>query len=232
MLEFDENNNVIIGVRSQYGIHLMVIEKSMYEFAEPDGTNKTSSSLATYYSTKIPGDTGYNPDSYVGYIESPNTEDYKKRADDVKSKITSFDSTYDYRLFTWLTTSTAQGGEGINITFTGAAEGLGDKLEQYIESQKANNANKQEEGLASVWKTYTRLLEAQKADREAEPWTVINPTNGQFSPKLTRLASEAIAVDFYALYTGKDANNVDLNENALKGLYEKFAEGGSYYYYA
>jgi len=217
----DERGNVIVGVRSQYGIHLMVIEKSVYDYA---GSN-TTSSLATYYSTKIPTDTGYNPDSYVGYIESLSSEDYKKRADDVKSKITSFDSTYDYRLFTWLTTDPT---EGIQISFTGAAEGLDEKIDQYIKSQKGNNAYKQEEGLQKVWKSYTRMLDVQKANREADPWTIINPTTGEPTGYYTRLVSEKVAKDFFKLYD-KEA---ELTDAERETLYAHFREGGDYTYYA
>ena len=216
----DENDNVIVGVRSQYGIHFMVIEKSMYEYAAPSATKK-SSSLATYYSTAIPSDGDkYNPDSYVGYIESPSSEDYKKRSDDVKSKITSFDATYDYRLFTWLTSAE---GENIKITFTDAASGLDDKIEAYIKSQKANNVNKQEEGLAKVWKSYTRLLDVQQANREVTPWKITNPVDGTTTKYITRLVSEKVAEDFFKLYTNPEANS---------GLYDNFKEGGRYTYYA
>ena len=216
----DENGNVIIGVRSQYGIHFMVIEKSMYEYAAPSATKK-SSSLATYYSTAIPSDGDkYDPDSYVGYIESPSSEDYKKRADDVKSKITSFDATYDYRLFTWLTSAE---GENIKINFTDAAKGLDLRINDYIKSQKANNVNKQEEGLAKVWKTYTRLLDVQQANREVEPWKIINPITGAETKYITRLVSEQVAKDFFDLYNDPEHNS---------GLYENFNEGGRYTYYA
>ena len=217
----DERGNVIVGVRSQYGIHLMVIEKSVYDYA---GSN-TTSSLATYYSTKIPTDTGYDADSYVGYIESLSSEDYKKRADDVKSKITSFDSTYDYRLFTWLTTDPT---EGIHITFTEAAEGLDQKINQYISSQKENNAYKQEEGLQKVWKSYTRMLNVQKANREANPWTIVNPVTGQETGYYTRLVSEQVAKDFFKLYDEK----AQLTISEREALYAHFKEGGDYTYYA
>ena len=214
----DERGNVIVGVRSQYGLHFMVIEKSVYDYA---GSN-TVSSLATYYSTKIPTDTGYSSDSYVGYIESLSNEDYKKRADDVKSKITSFDSTYDYRLYTWLTTDAT---EGIGITFTGAAAGLEGKIDEYITSQKANNSFKQEDGMRKVWQSYTRMLDAQQADRKANPWKVMNPTTHTKNTYYTRLVSEQVAIDFYKLY-----DKPDDNEN----LYDKFNENleGSYCYYA
>ena len=199
----DENGNTIIGVRSQYGIHFMIIEKSMYDYAD----------LATYYSTKLPGDEGYSADSYVGYIVSQSKEDYKKRADDVKSKITSFDSTYDYRLYQYLNTQ-------VTVKFSGAAEGLGEEIDAYIEKTQENNAFKQEDGLNKVWRTYTELLGAQEADRD-RMFDTVN-AQGDTQSNLTRLVSEAVADDFMKLYEGLgDATT-----------YAKFAEGGLYYYYA
>ena len=201
----DENDNVIIGVRSQYGIHFMIIEKSMYEY----------DTLATYYSTKLPGEEGYSDDSYVGYIQSQSNEDYKKRADDVKSKITSFDSTYDYRLYQWLQSE-------VTISFSGAAEGLGEEIDDYITRTRENNAYKQEDGLSKVWRTYTELLEVQEDNRNYT-YQTNNNVDGTPSPVLTRLVSEQIAEDFFKLYEDPTAN---------ASLYTKFAEGGDYYYYA
>lgn len=199
----DENGNTIIGVRSQYGIHFMIIEKSMYDYTD----------LATYYSTKLPGDEGYSADSYVGYIVSQSKEDYKKRADDVKSKITSFDSTYDYRLYQYLNTQ-------VTVKFSGAAEGLGEEIDAYIEKAQEDNAFKQEDGLNKVWRTYTELLGAQEADRD-RMFDTVN-AQGDTQSNLTRLVSEAVADDFMKLYEG-------LGDAAT---YAKFAEGGLYYYYA
>ena len=201
----DENDNVIIGVRSQYGIHFMIIEKSMYEYQ----------TLATYYSTKLPGEDGYSDDSYVGYIQSQSSEDYKKRADDVKSKITSFDSTYDYRLYQRLQ-------KEVKINFTDAAEGLGDEIKDYIDRTRENNAYKQEDGLSKVWRTYTELLDVQEDNRNYT-YQTNNNVDGTPSPVLTRLVSEQIAEDFFKLYEDPTAN---------ASLYTKFAEGGDYYYYA
>ena len=197
----DGRGNLIIGVRSEYGIHLMVIEKSMYEY----------DTLATYYDTKVPGQDGYDKDavSYVNYIVSQNKEDYKTRASDIKTKITSFDATYDYRLYQWLTGPDKYQN---NITFTGAAEGLNDLIDNYIKFTQETNNIKQEEGLEKVWKNYTRLLGAQEADRSSS-FEVKGTT-------YTRLVSEKIADDFYALKKGTG------------GDYDDFAEGGVYYYYA
>ena len=199
----DENDNVIIGVRSQYGIHFMIIEESMYDYKD----------LATYYSTKLPGEEGYSSDSYVGFIQSQSNEDYKKRADDVKSKITSFDATYDYRLYQYLNTQ-------VTVKFSGAAEGLGEEIDTYIEKAQENNAFKQVDGLEKVWRTYNELLDVQEENR-AMMFDTVNAQGGTQS-NLTRLVSEAVADDFMKLYEGLgDATT-----------YAKFAEGGLYYYYA
>ena len=208
----DGNGNIIIGVRSEYGIHFMTIEESMYD-----------DNLVQYYSTKLPGETDYSANSYVGYIESQNKDDYKKRADDIKSKITSFDSTYDYRLYQWF--SSADAGEfKVTINFSETAGDLGEKLDSYILLQKESNAIKQEEGLEKVWKNYIRLLDVQNDNRNAKPWKTPNPTgDGTDSPWLTRLVSEQIAQDFFKLYDDPENN---------KALYKEFAEGGNYYYYA
>ena len=202
----DEKGNVIIGVRSQYGIHFMVIEESMYDYAELD----------TYYDTKLPTDKDYdkNVRSYVNYIESANLDDYKKRADDVKGKITSFDSTYDYRLYTYLKDKVGK------IEFQGAAADLGKRIDQYIAAQKENNSYKQEDGLKQVWRTYTELLEVQGYNRAVE-YTTKNPVTGEDSPTLTRLVPEKIADDFFNLY-----------ETAVPGTddtYKKFNEEGEYH---
>ena len=198
----DEKGNVIIGVRSQYGIHLMIVEESMYDYAE----------LATYYSTKLPNEEGYSSNSYVGFIEG-STEDAKKRADEVKSKITSFDATYDYRLYTYLT-------DKVEMKFEEAAGDLEDKIDRYIDSSKSNNAYKQEDGLLKVWRTYTELLEVQQTNREYSFKTT--NAQGAVQENLTRLVSEQVANDFIKLYEG----------TGTVAEYANFLEDGGYYYYA
>ena len=204
----DEKGNVIIGVRSQFGIHFMVIEESMYDYAN----------LATYYDTKLPTDETFDRTarSYVNYIESANLEDYKERAKDIKDAIKGFDATYDYRLYNYLKTK-------VTINFTQAAEGLGQRINDYIEVQQKNNAYKQEDGLRQVWRTYSELLAVQEENRSYQ-YRTKNVVTGDDSPVLTRLVPEKIADDFFALY-----------ETATPGTdptYKLFTEEGDYYYYA
>ena len=215
----DEQHRPIIGVRSQYGIHFMVIEKSMYDYKEVKDAegNITNSTLADYYSTKLPGDDGYVENSYVGYIVSQSAEDYKTRANDVKSKITSFDPTYDYRLYQWLTSEVGE------LKFSDNAAGLGEEIVSYISSLQKSNLYKQEEGLEKVWRTYDELLDVQAYNRSAQ-FKIVDPNTGSDTNTkyLTRLVSEAAADDFIKLYEG----------TATDAEYKAFAEGGKYSYYA
>ena len=219
----DELNRPIICVRSQYGIHFMVIERSMYDYAGDEATGK--STLAEYYSTKLPGEDGYKEDSYVGYIVSQSQEDYKTRANDVKSKITSFDSTYDYRLYQWLTTQVGK------LEFSDNAKDLDKDIDSYISALQNNNKFKQEEGLEKVWRTYDELLDVQEYNRSAM-FDIVNPVTGVKQEDLTRLASEKIADDFIMLKTGKKADGTDASAVEKTQAYKEFAEGGKYYYYA
>ena len=69
-------------------------------------------------------------------------------------------------------------------------------------------------------KTYNELLDVQENNRSVK-FKIVTST-GANQDNLTRLVSEAAALDFMALYNGTgDAPT-----------YAKFAEGGVYYYYA
>ena len=208
----DEKGNVIVGVRSEFGIHLMIIEKSIFD-----------DNLDKYYSTKIPTDKDYDPNSYVGYIETADMDISKERAKKVREAINSFDATYQYRIFEWLT-DPAKGG--LTVSYTGSAEGFGDKIANYISSQRKANEQKQEEGLEKVWETYNRLIDVQDYYRDMAPFKTTNPVNGDTNTFYTRLVSEKIALDFYGLKAGEG------QPDERAEIYKDFAEGGKYYYYA
>ena len=149
----DENDNVIIGVRSTYGIHLMIVQKSAYDY---DGTV----SLEDYYTTSIPSDSDYPKDAsgnplqtYVNFISSVNKSEYNTRADAVKSAVKGFDSTYDYRLYETLTSD--------NTQFSEKTLKLFENINDYISIQREKNAQSQNDGLEDVWQKYIELLEVQ-----------------------------------------------------------------------
>ena len=164
----DEQGNIIIGVRSEFGIHLMIVQKSVYEFSEGGNTVKAPS-LDEYYTTAVPGSKDgkyptytdgegivHDKETYVNFINTVKTTDYKSRAEDVRSNIKGFDSTYDYRLYEELVESS-----NIDKSNESTKEVL-DLIDSYIELQRTKNEDAQDEGMKDVWQTYVDLLETQK----------------------------------------------------------------------
>ena len=199
----DENNNVIIGVRSTYGIHLMVVQKSILDYANSDIT------LDEYYTTAVPGDADYpkaadgsDKQTYVNLITTTNKSDYNTRAETVRNAIKGFDSTYDYRLFDLLSGK----DDGIRDTlFNTESDGyqLLSEIDNYVALQREKNLYDQGEGIANVWKTYLELLDVQKDYRQDIP------AAGQ----TMRLIPEGCKVHFYA-----DDTTIDADEYKEGGL--------------
>ncbi len=98
----DTNGNVIMGVRSSYGIHFMVMRKSVFENTNA-AVSKEGTTLLDYYTTKVPGEDGY-PEGKETFVNMKVTSDpsyYSDRSDKIKSEIksTNFDAAYEYRLY-------------------------------------------------------------------------------------------------------------------------------------
>jgi len=179
----DEEGRVIVGVRSQYGIHFMVIQKSIYEYAEST-SNVDYVSLEDYYTTAVPSDQDYptNPDetpksTYVNFLNTDKAG-YNTRATEVKEAIKGFDSTYDYRLYEYL--------YEVNKTNLEFSDGLDVKIIDYLEKQRENNNENQKLGLNRAWESYLEMLEAQSEarsnqDRMVPEGCIIAFTDGTLS---------------------------------------------------
>ena len=149
----DENENVIIGVRSEFGIHLMIVEKSAYDFND-------TVKLEDYYTTALPKDDDYpkipaGEHTYVDFIYSEDQSEYKTRSDTIKSAIKGFDSAYDYRLYEEL-----KSVEGVDATSESNIAMFG-LIDNYVKLQREKNQNEQSDGLEKVWETYLNLLATQ-----------------------------------------------------------------------
>lgn len=170
----DELGRVIVGVRGEYGIHLMVMEKSIFSATNnltgrtsEDNVKKYSTNLEQYYSTLIPTDTGFPTftdskgieQKKVTYVnadeEKGSKETYSSRADTVKGAVKGFDSTYDYRLYETLIS-------GLNVKYQGT---LKEDIEAYISNQRASNKLSSKKSLNDSWRTYIELLEQQDVER-------------------------------------------------------------------
>lgn len=161
MVLTDEAGRVIVGVRSEHGIHLMVMQKSIFDFNNGEGANV---SLNQYYTTLTPQDAGYPKngtapkDTYVNYLQTADQVTLNDRAKEVETAIRSFDPTYGYRLYDYLIKEN-------NVTFVG---GLKEQINEYIEAQREYNVWKDQDDMAQAWRTYLELLEVQEANRTAQ----------------------------------------------------------------
>lgn len=153
----DENANPIVCVRSEHGIHFMIIERSIY------GSNDAiDGGLTTYYTADEDVYNDASNDTFVKWINTSNTAKYKERAKDIESKITSFDSTYDYRLFTYFMEK-----EGTKIKFNSQDNSfdLLEAVENYIKNQQEYNLWNVTKTLNETWRSYLELIDVQEANR-------------------------------------------------------------------
>ena len=217
-----EDGKVIFGVRSEYGIHFIKIQKSAYD-----------DDLKTYYPislkvgdvdvTKQPVGSNY----IVGLDNAKDTFD--TRLADIKSAIKSYDSNSEYRLYNFLVSFAKDKGL-INTADEETNKILG-RIDNHIADLKASETYKQSEGLKSVWENYLRLINLQDSKR-ADTWTegyyydtVEAGVKKQVYVEYNRtaLVNEATSADYLAMCQATDPN--------VKAQYlTKFAEGGIYYY--
>ena len=201
----DENGNPIIGVRSEYGIHFMIIEKSAFDYGatmkDADG-NYTHVSLTDYYSMSTSRDSDWsdhkNVPSYVNYMNAESTT-LTSRASTIESAVESFDPTYDYRLYEWLTDEA-----GLTLTFNDELKFDDDKtmqdlIKDYIDSKLDSDIYNHYKNVNNIWKTYIEKLEIQNAMRSS-------------AFMVPEAAKEALEADKY------------------EGDIKDYQEGGKYYY--
>ena len=161
----DEKANPIFGVRSEYGIHFIIIEKSAFE---------TTENLKTYYQAYSPKQAEWNVPAgtktyvnYAGFTDSQMLE----RANAVKDAIKGFDGTYQYKIFEYLMDATPFGGTykavdrfDISDPESEAAKLLAE-INAYVTRQKAKNDYDQVEGYALAWKNFLAKFEQQTEER-------------------------------------------------------------------
>lgn len=206
----DEKGNAIICVRSEHGIHFMIMEKSIFEYnIDPQSDYAT---LTEYYTTLNPGDANYpkkqdgsEKDTYVGYFDKTDDSTYNSRINDIKSQVKSFDSTYDYRLFDYILNI-----EGNNISIND--ETLKTSIKDYIARTRASNSVNASKTLNEAWRTYAELIALQYDNRTE--WTDVKTTDEDF-----RTIHPRCAIGFKNRYQADG-----------KTLKEEWREGGVCYY--
>ncbi|MBR0294765.1 MAG: hypothetical protein IJQ67_02520 [Bacilli bacterium] len=157
----DEVGRPIVCVRSEHGIHFMIIEKSIYD-ANLDTYYTADEEV--YYNEETKE---YNKNTFVGFINTSDSAQYKSRAKDIEAKITGFDSTYDYRLFQELVNA-ENGKISFKIEGEDKTIDLLNTVENYIKIQQEQNLWNAEKNLNDSWRTYLELLEIQQDNRIEE----------------------------------------------------------------
>ena len=182
----DELGRPIIGVRGQYGIHFIVMEKSIFENTnviskenitiknltdtEKENTvKKYSTTLVNFYGTAIPSDTNFpkftpvdsetkqDQITFVNCNEKNITKEAATtRSNQVKDAVKGFDGNYEYRVYEALT-------KDLNITYQG---NLKEEISKYIANQRATSLTSSTKSLNDSWRTYIELLEEQTIERD------------------------------------------------------------------
>ena len=163
----DKEGNVIIGVLSEYGIHFMIMRKSVFENTNKQ-VGKEATSLQDYYTTLIPGETGYptGKQTYVNMITSTDLTSYKERADEIKADVKDtsvFDVAYEYRLYEYLYAQVAN-----KITFAEGKEYIESNIKSYIELLRETRVNSDADSINDAWETYLLALKEQNFQRSLD----------------------------------------------------------------
>ena len=162
----DEKGNPIFGVRSEYGIHFIIIEKSAFE---------STDTLKTYYQAYSPKqaewDSSITTPTYVNYAGFTDSQ-MLERANAVKDAIKGYDGTYQYKIFEYLMDATKFGGTykaADRFNINGEDGKLKDEIllgiDAYITRQKARNAYDQNEGWDLAWSNFIDKFEQQSQER-------------------------------------------------------------------
>ena len=182
----DAEGNVVIGVRSEAGIHFMVMRKSVFK-ATNTAVLKDGTSLLDYYTTAVPGDENY-PEAGQTYVNMKKSDDisyYTNRANTIKSDIKStdtFDAAYDYRIYEALLNFEIEGEtvesklhfsdedeQGVSVIENNIKKNI-DLLRETHHENRYNSIN-------SAWQTYLLMLLNQNQWRSDK-----NEFKGAFVP--------------------------------------------------
>ena len=173
----DDQGNVIIGVRSESGIHFMVMRKSVFKGTNEkaknaDGTLKSTTSLLDYYTTEIPTQDAetYPSETYVNMKITKDSSYYTERAKEIQSDIEStstFDPAYSYRLYEDLLKEVEGKIHFSDEDAQGKSE-IKDNIQAYIDLLRESRHYDSIESMNSAWESYLLMLRYQNEVRSKE----------------------------------------------------------------
>ena len=173
----DAEGNVVIGVRSEAGIHFMVMRKSVFEETNKV-VGKEDTSLLDYYTTLTPSDEDYpvGKQTYVNMKKSDDVSYYTNRANTIKSEIKStdtFDAAYDYRIYEALLDFELDGKKvSERLVYSDEDEQGNSKIEanirKTIDLARESHHEDRYSTINGAWKTYLLMLMDQNNQRSDE----------------------------------------------------------------
>lgn len=184
----DAEGNVVIGVRSEAGIHFMVMRKSVFENTNK-AVNKQGTSLLDYYTTAVPGDDEFPAEgqTYVNMKKSDDISYYTDRANTIKSDVKStstFDAAFDYRIYETLMDFVIDGKKmSERLTFfdedkeAGVDSKVKANIEKTISLLRETSHESKYDSMNEAWRTYLLMLMKQNEYRSDE-----NYFEGAFVP--------------------------------------------------
>ena len=222
----------IVAVRASSGgeqeIHLMVVNRSPFVATDAKGV-----SLSDYYTTFYP-DQNYYPtkdgkqlDTYVNFL-SNDTSDTKSRAEEVASKLKSFDSD---KLGKYIFLKYANEEK---ITFAEENKALAEALMKWIKTSLEKSSEEKEESWTKTWNEYIDKLVRQNSERKKlvpqacrlvykKGNSSANPGTFLEAEELTALKDALVEAGFNATLVGT-VLKIDDEAVATKDLFK--VEGG------
>lgn len=158
----DAEGNVVIGVRSEAGIHFMVMRKSVFKETNVK-VHKEDVTLQDYYSTEMPDTANYPAQTYVNIKKTDDQSFYKTRIDSIKSELKSsnFDAAYDYRLYEYLVNNDLVKGK---LTFSNPE--VEENINEYIKLLRETKSVGDAKSINDAWQSYLLMLRYQNDVRE------------------------------------------------------------------
>ncbi len=140
------------------GVHFILIENSPFVNEDNPSVAHSINDEILYYSTYVPSvSESLEGRRFVTYYNSSTKDDYNSRAETITKGVKEYDPNIKFRLYEEVLSTLSTLGYKVNINET-----IKENIEKYIESTRYKSALSKEETYEASWKSYVRLLQAQK----------------------------------------------------------------------
>lgn len=146
------------------GLHFIIVQKDPFTGYDTTKFESKAAEMKAYYSVDTPAsatkvDTTVLGNTYVGFINTTNTQTYTDRASTLKTEVKKMDSNFDYREYEdWMTKATTGAGE-TKLTVT-VDDKISTAVNSYITAQRGSTAESETRTYNTSWEAYLRQLKS------------------------------------------------------------------------